>query len=116
MTAYALAHLRVPRPHADLIPYVERIQGTLDAHGGRFLVHGGAKDVLEGAWPGDVVLIEFPDAAAARAWYASPGYQQILPLRTAHLVGDVVIVEGVPAGYDPAGKADDFRAALAADG
>jgi uncharacterized protein (DUF1330 family) len=114
VTAYAIAHLRVPRPHADLIPYVERIQSTLDPYGGRFLVHGGHKELVEGAWPGDVVLIEFPDAATARAWYASPGYQEILPLRTAHAVGDIVIVEGVGAGYDPAGKADVFRAALAA--
>jgi uncharacterized protein (DUF1330 family) len=113
MTAYVLAHLRVPRPHADFIPYVERIQATLDAYGGRFLVHGGRKDVVEGAWPGDVVLLEFRDAATARAWYTSPGYQEILPLRTAHMVGDVVLVDGVAPGYDPVDKADDFRAALA---
>lgn len=101
MTAYALAHLRTPTINPDVLEYIDRVQDTLDLHGGRFLVHGGEVDVMEGSWPGSVAIIAFPDLAAAHAWYASPAYQAILPLRTDHVGSDAIIVEGVPPGYDP---------------
>ena len=72
MAAYALAHLRTPQINAEVLEYIERIQATMDPFGGRFLVHGATVDVIEGSWPGTVVILEFPDADAARAWYASP--------------------------------------------
>ena len=69
--------------------------------------------VLEGAWPGTVVLLEFPDADAATAWYESEAYQAILPLRTRHIDGDVILFDGVPERYDPRRTAAHYRAALA---
>ena len=30
-----------------------------------------------------VVILEFPDMAAARSWYSSPEYQSALPIRLA---------------------------------
>ncbi|WP_431782792.1 DUF1330 domain-containing protein [Streptomyces chumphonensis] len=110
--AYAIAHLREFRPHPDVPRYIERIQATLAPYSGRFLVHGAQVEVLEGSWPGDVVVIGFPDLENARAWYASPAYQEVLPLRTRHITGDCVIVPGVPAGYDPAETAAKVREAM----
>ncbi|MFJ8045694.1 DUF1330 domain-containing protein [Kitasatospora sp. NPDC096147] len=110
MTAYAFANLRTRRPHLDIVEYLERIQATLTPYAGRFLVHGAPTEVLEGSWPGHMVLIEFPDAATARAWYDSPGYRAILPLRTAHIEADVVLAEGVGPDYDPAASAAYVRA------
>jgi uncharacterized protein (DUF1330 family) len=101
MTAYALAHLRTPTINADVLEYIERIQDTLDPYGGRFVVHGVEVEVLEGDWPGSIAIIGFPDLAAARAWYDSPAYREILPRRTDHIVSDTILVDGVPAGYDP---------------
>ncbi|MEU3718276.1 DUF1330 domain-containing protein [Streptomyces californicus] len=111
MTAYALAHLRPSDSPVedDVLRYIERIQATMEPYGGRFLVHGGKVEVLEGAWPGDVVVVGFPGMAEARAWYASPAYQEILPLRTRHLDGDVVIVPGVGPEYDAVGTAAAMR-------
>jgi uncharacterized protein (DUF1330 family) len=100
MTAYALAHLRTPSAHDDVFQYIESIQPTMDPYGGKFVVHGGEVEVLEGEWPGTVVILEFPDMTKARDWYASPAYQAILPLRTRHIDGDTVIVPGVGDGYD----------------
>jgi uncharacterized protein (DUF1330 family) len=117
MTAYALAHLRTPQVNDDVIEYIERIQGTLDPFAGRFLVHGATVEVIEGSWPGTVVIIEFPDSERARAWYESPAYQEILPLRTNHIDGDAILVEGVPPRYDPVRTAAALRAQLqGADG
>ncbi len=97
--AYAIAYLREVDLGPAIATYLERIDATLAPYGGRFLVHGGRIDAVEGEWPGDVVIVAFPDADAARAWYESPAYQEILPLRTEHSRSVAAIVPGVPAGY-----------------
>lgn len=94
-----------------MLSYIERIQATMDPYGGRFLVHGAEVEEVEGAWPGALVVIAFPGVAEARAWYASPAYQEILPLRTRHLAGDVIIVPGVGPEYDASATAAAMRAA-----
>jgi uncharacterized protein (DUF1330 family) len=111
MPAYGLAHLRTPQLNADVFDYLRRVQPTLDPFGGRFLVHGGPVEVLEGTWPGTLVILEFPSLEAARAWYGSPAYQEILPLRTNHIEGDVILIDGVEPGHDSARMADGLEAA-----
>jgi uncharacterized protein (DUF1330 family) len=104
MSAYAVAHLYDPDPgHPEIGEYLRRIQDTLDPYGGRFIVHGGNVEVAEGKGPGALVVIEFPDRGKVRAWYASGAYQEILPLRTRNIDGDVIFADGVPDGYHPAG-------------
>jgi uncharacterized protein (DUF1330 family) len=110
MTAYAIAHLHNPNPHPEVIDYIDRIQATLDPFGGRFVVHGADVEVVEGDWPGTIVIVEFPDADRIRAWYRSPAYQEILHLRTDHIDGDVIVVEGVSPDYDPSDTAARMRA------
>ncbi len=97
--AYAVAHLRDVDLGDAIVDYLERIDATLAPYDGRFLVHGGALTPLEGTWDGDLVVIAFPSTGAAQAWYDSPGYQAILPLRVDHSRSVTAIVEGVPAGY-----------------
>ncbi|MGW1800428.1 DUF1330 domain-containing protein [Streptomyces sp. NPDC001984] len=112
MTAYAIAHLREAAPHPEIAEYIERITATFEPYGGRFLVHGTQHEVKEGSWPGHVVVIGFPSIAEARAWWDSPAYQAIAPLRSRHIEGDIILVEGVPEGYDPAVTAKALREAL----
>jgi uncharacterized protein (DUF1330 family) len=71
-------------------------------------------EVLEGAWPAGVVLMEFPDRDGANAWYHSPAYQEILHLRTDNVISDVILVDQVPPGFTSAGFAEQVRAARAA--
>ncbi len=111
MTAYAIAHIRPETMNEDILVYIETIQSTMDPFGGRFLVHGKEAEVLEGPFPGTVVVIGFPDIERARAWYASDAYRAILPLRTHHMAGEVILVEGVPADYDASKTAAGLRAA-----
>ncbi|TCN55021.1 uncharacterized protein (DUF1330 family) [Rhodococcus sp. SMB37] len=99
MSAYAIAHLRSVDFGADIIRYIEKIDDTLVPYGGRFLVHGVDPEVMEGPFPGNVIVIEFPDIERARRWYDSPGYQEILPLRTENSDGVAVLVEGTADGY-----------------
>src|SRR6185295_12556999 len=95
MSGYAVAHIREVTINADIAKYLEEIDATLRPFGGRFAIHGGDVEVLEGAWPGHVVMIEFPDRASARDWYHSTAYQSIVRVRTNNSLGDVVLVDGV---------------------
>ncbi|MFJ5532933.1 DUF1330 domain-containing protein [Streptomyces sp. NPDC093261] len=109
MPAYAIAHLQEAAPHPEIAEYIERITVTFEPYGGRFLVHGTRHEVKEGSWPGHVVVIGFPGIAEARAWWESSAYQEIAPLRSRHIGGDIILVEGVPEGYDPAVTAKTIR-------
>ena len=97
MTAYDIGVLRSVRFGQDIVDYLERIDATLEPFGGRFVVHGAAPEVREGSWDGSLVIIAFPDLDAARGWYDSPAYQEILPLRTDNSEGVTMLVEGVVA-------------------
>jgi uncharacterized protein (DUF1330 family) len=68
----------------------------LAQYGGRFLVRGGAAELIEGGpEPKRIVILEFADTAAFRRWYDSPEYQKILPGRLDNSTGRAFIVEGV---------------------
>ena len=115
MSAYVIGHLREAAPHPEIAEYIERITATFEPYGGRFLVHGTQHEVKEGSWPGHVVVIGFPGITEARAWWDSPEYQEIAPLRSRHIDGDIILVDGVPADYDPASTARAMREALPAE-
>ena len=99
MPAYGIAHLRSVDFGAGIVEYLQRIDATLEPYHGRFIVHGGKVEVLEGQWPGDIVVIAFPDLPTARAWYASPAYQAIPALRADNSQGDVILVPGCGADH-----------------
>jgi uncharacterized protein (DUF1330 family) len=95
MVAYAVAHMRQVSMGPAIVEYLHRIDATLAPFRGRFLVHGGEFDLLEGEWPGHLIVIEFPDRAQANAWYGSPAYRSILPLRTENSQSDVILIDRV---------------------
>jgi uncharacterized protein (DUF1330 family) len=95
MPAYAMAILHDVRLNAEIAEYLERIDATLAPFAGRFVVHGATPVPLEGSWDGALIVIGFPDAGRAQAWYDSPAYREILPLRTRNTRGTAIIVDGV---------------------
>jgi hypothetical protein len=58
-----------------------------------------------------VIVIEFPDLTQARSWYRSSAYQEIKPLRTRHLTGEVILVDGVGSDHDSSQLAATIRRA-----
>jgi len=94
MTAYVIADIDVHdqeayREYAALVP------GTLQPHGGRFLVRGGAHETLEGDWrPRRMVVLEFPSADDARRWHGSQEYAAAKAMRQRASTGSLVLVEG----------------------
>jgi uncharacterized protein (DUF1330 family) len=99
MSTFAVAHLRNVILGPAIQEYLERIDETLAPYDGRFVVHGGPREPLEGQWSDDLVIIEFPSRRHARSWYRSAAYQAILTLRMEHAEGEVFLIESVPSGH-----------------
>jgi uncharacterized protein (DUF1330 family) len=97
MSAYIIAEVEVTDPET-YATYRTQTPGVIERYGGRFIVRGGAAETLEGeGQPGRLVVIEFPDIAAARRFYASPEYQAIIGIRQRAAQSRLVLVEGHPA-------------------
>lgn len=113
MKTYLINHLRIPGgvPNSGGLTYLENVEATVAPHGGKWLAQGPV-DVIEGAWPGAVVLMEFPSREAATAWYNSPEYQAILPLRTGNAISDLILVDQLPEGFTVRGFAAEVRRAI----
>lgn len=94
MTAYVIAQLTVTDP-AGFEAYRRAAVPVVETYGGRFLVRGNAISALEGdPERPSVIVLEFPDKAAAERFYRSPEYRAILPMRLNSTEGSVVVVEG----------------------
>lgn len=95
MTAYILVEVEVTDP----IPYegykVLAAQ-TVAQYGGKYIVHGGRVETLEGEWPlNRFVILEFPTAERAMAWLNSPEYAPARAMRHCYARSRMILVEGV---------------------
>ena len=95
MAAYVIASIDVTDPDV-YAEYRAQVPATIEQYGGRFVVRGGDKEVLEGSWdPPRIVVLEFPDADAARRWHYSEEYSPLIELRQRASNGHLVLVDGV---------------------
>ena len=94
MPAYVIAQVNVTDP----TKYEEyaKLAGPASAkYGGKFLVRGGAKTVLEGDIPFQrLVVTEFKDVESAKRFYNSPEYQAARKHRLGAADFHMVVVEG----------------------
>jgi uncharacterized protein (DUF1330 family) len=95
MPAYVLANVRITDP-AGFEEYRKLVPASIAAFGGRYLVRGGATEVIEGDWKAHrLIVLEFPDVETIKAWYHSPAYKKLLELRQRTATTDFAIIEGV---------------------
>ncbi|MGD9538761.1 MAG: DUF1330 domain-containing protein [Alphaproteobacteria bacterium] len=95
MPAYLIAENEVHDPQM-MKAYLEKVGPTVAAYGGKTLAAGGEIAHMEGSWrPKRVAVLEFPSMAAAKAWYNSPEYQEILPLRLNASNGSLIFLDGL---------------------
>ena len=96
MPAYVIASVTEAWDQDKLVEYRERNTGAVANHGGRFVARGGPHEGLEGdSDPLRLVIIEFPDLEAAKAWYASDEYAPLRELRRSASKTNIMVVEGV---------------------
>lgn len=97
MPAYIVADIDVTDP-VKYEDYKKLVPASIALYGGRYLTRGGATTTLEGdRTPSRVVILEFPNADRARAWYASPEYAKARAARAGAANTQILVVEGLPS-------------------
>lgn len=95
MAAYLIADVEVTNMQV-YEEYRQKVPSAIAAYGGRYLVRGGTVRRLEGELdPHRVVVLEFSDMAGLNAFYESPEYQRLIPLRQSASRSSLFAVEGV---------------------
>ena len=93
MPAYLIANIRVhdAQRYQD---YVAHVPALIAKHGGQYRVRGGEAEALEGqCTPDRLIILEFPDRAAALAFYNDPAYEPLKALRQAITDSTLVVVD-----------------------
>jgi uncharacterized protein (DUF1330 family) len=94
VTAYVISEVEF---HPERVAMYRKLATeSVAAYGGRYLVRGGASELIEGEpAPKTLVIVEFPSMARAKEWYASPAYAAALEFRKGALERRLVFVEGL---------------------
>lgn len=91
--AYWIGHVTIDDPDA-YEAYRQANAAAFTKYGARFLVRGGAQQVVEGEQRPRCIVIEFDSLADAQACWDSPEYHAARALRQPCSRADVIIVEG----------------------
>ena len=95
MVAYMIVEVET-HDEALMQEYRKYTPGLVAKYGGRFVVRGGECESLEGDWrPPRLVVIEFPDMAAARRFYHGEDYKPVLDMRLRAGRSRAILVDGV---------------------
>jgi uncharacterized protein (DUF1330 family) len=80
---------------ALMAEYRTHTAGLVAKFGGKFIVRGGKTRTLEGGWtPSRIVVIQFPDYAAAERFYDSTDYKPVLDMRLRAGKSKAILVDG----------------------
>jgi uncharacterized protein (DUF1330 family) len=94
MTAYVISEVE-PRDATLFEQYRALAPVAIERYGGRYIVRGGAAELVEGGPPPKtLVIMQFPSMARAREWYGSPEYAEALKVRAGALERRLIFVEG----------------------
>jgi uncharacterized protein (DUF1330 family) len=95
MAAYILAQIEVTDPE-QFEAYRRQVPDTLQPYGGRYIIRGAQSETLEGDWqPKRLVVLEFPDQARAKAWWASQEYAPVKSVRQRSAKTALIVIDGV---------------------
>lgn len=95
---YVISEADVITDPTGVKEYGAKVLETLAPFNGHyhFVVRGGKTESLDGgAPPKEIVIFAFDSAEQAHAWYESPAYAAIRPIRQAATKGRTFLVDGV---------------------
>jgi uncharacterized protein (DUF1330 family) len=95
MPAYIIVEIEVTDP-VGYEEYKKQAAATVEQYGGKYIVRGGACETLEGDWqPNRIVVLQFDNMGAARAWFTSPEYVEPRKQRHRTAKTRMILVEGL---------------------
>jgi uncharacterized protein (DUF1330 family) len=94
MSVYVIAQGKIENREL-LDQYGAKVGPTIKSHQGRIIAFDEEPEVVEGPLEHPrTVILEFPSITAFHAWYDSPEYQTILPLRLKSTPGTLIVAKG----------------------
>jgi uncharacterized protein (DUF1330 family) len=95
MAAYLVVDIEITNP-AQFEEYRKLAPAAIAKYGGRYIIRGGAYEVIEGNWkPQRVTVVEFESVERAKAFYNSPEYQTAIKARKGAANMKMLLVQGV---------------------
>ena len=92
MAAYLIAFAKVK--NATRLPDYSSAAGpTVVAAGGSIVTRGKIRSLVGGFAADSCLVVKFADAAALDAWYHSPAYQALVPLRDEVMEPNFLVLE-----------------------
>jgi len=95
MGAYVIVEIEVTDP-VGYEEYKKRASDTVHRYGGKYIVRGGAAEVLEGDWtPKRIVVLEFESMQRAKDWLHCEEYREPRAMRHRTAKTNMILVDGV---------------------
>ena len=95
MAAYLVVDIDVTDP-AQFEEYKKLAPAAIAKYGGRYIIRGGAYEVIEGNWkPQRVTIVEFDSMEKGKAFYNSPEYQAAIKARKGAANMKMLLVQGI---------------------
>ena len=95
MPAYVIVEVEI-HDKEQYEDYKKLTPASLLPYQGKFIVRGGATELLEGEWDTKrLVVLEFPDKQLAKQWWSSAEYAPAKALRQRTASTKMILVEGI---------------------
>jgi uncharacterized protein (DUF1330 family) len=96
MSVYMIIEAKEVMNKQKYAEYVQKVPPTIEKFGGKYLARGGQVTVFSGDWkPARLIIVEFASMEKFNAWWHSPEYRAIAPLREQGAKTNAIIVEGI---------------------
>ncbi len=95
MAGYVIMYVQITNQEL-LDEFLGPVRGVIESYGGKFLVRGGAFDVIEGyIKPDRIVVVEFESVEQAHTWSNSEEFLALRQMRLDSTNMSKIIVQGV---------------------
>jgi uncharacterized protein (DUF1330 family) len=95
MAAYVIVEIEIVDP-VGYEEYKKQAAATVLKHGGKYIVRGGAMEVLEGDWkPKRLVVLQFESMQRAKEWLHCEEYREPRKMRRRTAKTNMILVEGI---------------------
>ena len=94
MSAYIIVEIEILDP-VGYEQYKNLAGASVEKYGGKYIVRGGATEVLEGDWkPKRIVVLQFDSTQRAKDWLNCEEYREPRKMRHRTAKTNMILVEG----------------------
>jgi len=96
MSVYFTVEIKEIFDKEKYMQYVSKVPPIVEKFGGKYLARGGNTITIAGDWnPLRFIIIEFENIEKFNAWWNSPEYRAVAPLREQSAKTNAIVADGV---------------------